>query len=1027
MVGRASGDAETQGEGEERNALRATVRLRGRCGEKGGPSPLGFDVRVHLFASPRLEMVLEPAFFATEAEATLALKEVTLRFRGPWAGSTARFGLQAGESAPVPAAQSPSLLQSGTEAYGSKGAFPFALRDGTGKSLATGERAGGWLSLAGGGSAALFCMPYFWQQFAKGLACDSEGVTISLWPAGEGIEPFVMHAGAGKSHRLGISLGAGASPERWLAPLFARADPEWYCASGAFEEMVARRPARHAAYEAAVDAGFETLLRDTAGYGMENWGDSWQGGYVPGAKTWSNQEWDLVNNWLIPFARTGQRRFLDYAHEAARHFADVDCIHYARNPALLGGAWMHAHTSLRGHQLEPPNFAHAGWVEGLLNLYHLTGDRRGLEAAQGIGGYICRHAPQVERLPPGGPPYGLSIQRPAGWPLTTLCLLYRETGDPVTLQTARRIVDYARRCQDPERGLWDAQTGHEAPYRGGCVFAYTLFRGLRLFADLTGDDRARADYVSAARWIFGEMWRPGHRYLYEQVPLHEPGALVPFTLSEMGGYATRLSRDPIYAAIAFDALREHSAEGPKSWMVGGAARVQWGNGILQQVPRMLWDWERTGLQIEPRVTLAGPASATKVPLERAGRLSLLLRNESDAPLEGLSASCLIRGDWRAEVISCPARLGAHASATVEVACTAPVPLARYELQSDLAHLHVLVRGRQGKRNLAAWGWARLEIAGLLEVAGPASVALKAGAATEVALSVTDGVDARPQVVADVKADVPGLVVGPARVAVVGEGRVRVVVPLSVPAGAEAAKGVLTVALRSGPRRVAFEVPVEVGRFRVVLIENEVGDEWRYPLAALHAYPGIAAEFLPAGSLATAFPDTPEGIAGRWDAVALGDTGTGAAAFTPKQLAALAEFVRRGGGLMTIGGAKCYTAGGYANAPLAGVLPVDLSDGSYAMGEIGVDVLEKAAVFFEGYDPVFPRFGAHQRLREKAGTRVLARFSDGTPFAVLGTAGRGRVLSLGAIWNHGSGKAFREWPAYGRFIGRCVRWIARDLE
>ena len=118
----------------------------------------------------------------------------------------------------------------------------------------------------------------------------------------------------------------------------------------------------------------------------------------------------------------------------------------------------------------------------MLTVYHLTGDRRGLEAARGIAEYICRHAPQVESLPESGPAYRLAIQRSAGWPLTTLCLVYGETWEPVFLQTARRIVDYASRAQDPQRGIWDAQVGHEPPYRGGCVFAYTLFRGLRLFA-----------------------------------------------------------------------------------------------------------------------------------------------------------------------------------------------------------------------------------------------------------------------------------------------------------------------------------------------------------------------------------------------------------------------------------------------------------------------------------------------------------------------------------------------------------------
>jgi len=412
---------------------------------------------------------------------------------------------------------------------------------------------------------------------------------------------------------------------------------------------------------------------------------------------------------VMAYVRTGQRRYLDFAHEAARHFADVDCIHAAIHPGLVGGSWMHAHTSLRGHQLEPPNFAHAGWVEGLLNVYHLTGDRRGLDAARGIADYICRHAPPTDHHGPDGPAYHLSIQRPAGWPLTTLGLLYRETWEPVYLQTSRRIVDYARRIQDPDRGIWDAQVGHEVPYRGGCVFAYTLFRGLRLFYDATGESRARQDYLHAARWIFGEMWRPGHLYLYEQCPLHEPGTRVPFTLSEMAGYATRISGDPLYAAIGYDALRQHSAAGVKSWMVDSARRSQWANGILQQVPRLLYDWEQTGLSVDDKVTLRATAPSTPVSAGPPVMVRLMLNNQTAAALEDVSAECLIRGDWKARIVACPSGVAAGAAVAVEVSCQGPSRIALYELQNDLAHVHVLVRYCQGGAAKCAWGYARLDV------------------------------------------------------------------------------------------------------------------------------------------------------------------------------------------------------------------------------------------------------------------------------------------------------------------------------
>jgi len=379
------------------------------------------------------------------------------------------------------------------------------------------------------------------------------------------------------------------------------------------------------------------------------------------------------------------------------------------------------------------------------------------------------------------------------------------------------------------------------------------------------------------------------------------------------------------------------------------------------------------------------------------------------------------------VVRCPPHVAAHGAAEIELSCQAPPPLAQYELQSDLAHVHVLAQYRQGKQEMAAWGYARLDIAKPLEVTRPESVALKPGAQSRLELTVTDGVEAKPKVAISAKTELPGVSVGDVRIVSAGEGRASVTLPLLAAKNAPPATGVLTLDIRSGPRRTTLETPVKVGRFRAALIESDASAEWRYPFQALHAYPGIAIEYLPASQLKVSFPDAAEGIAARWEAVILAETGEGAAAFAPKQLAALAEFVKQGGGLMTIGGMKCYTPGGYAETPLKDILPVDLSDGAYALGDIGVEVLERKTVFFEGYDPVFPMFGAHQRLTAKPGARVLARFTDGAPFAALGEAGKGRVLCLGAIWNHGSGKAFRQWPQYGRFVGRCVRWVARDVD
>jgi len=388
---------------------------------------------------------------------------------------------------------------------------------------------------------------------------------------------------------------------------------------------------------------------------------------------------------------------------------------------------------------------------------------------------------------------------------------------------------------------------------------------------------------------------------------------------------------------------------------------------------------------------------------------------------------MVRGDWAAKVVSCPQTLGPAEEAEVQVECRPPPSLQQWELQSDLAHLHAVVTYQQAGKAGAAWGWARLEVAPPLEVTAPASLPLKRGTEAVLAATALDGIDPQPSFQVTARTELPGVSVGEPRITPTGERSISIEVPVSAAADAQPAAGGLTLEVRSGPRRAEATVRVEIGRFRVALIENDLGDEWRYPLNALSTYPGIAPEFIPPARVADTLPASAAEIAQRWEALVIGDTGAGAESFTPGQLQAMADFVLAGGGLMMVGGMKCYTPGGYAETPLAEVLPVDMSDGSYAMGEVGVRVTEPEFIFFKDYEPGFPAFGAHQMLREKAGARVIARFTDGTAFVTLGEPGRGRTLALGAIWNHGSGRQFRMWEQYGRFIGRCVRWVAHDLD
>src|SRR5947207_15629058 len=118
---------------------------------------------------------------------------------------------------------------------------------------------------------------------------------------------------------------------------------------------------------------------------------------------------------------------------AARHFIDVDTIHYHRErPAWVG--MNHPKNPLHfAFELGGVDLGHT-WTEGLLSYYYLTGDTRSLDAARGIADYLVRRLHASVLL--------ISNPRQFGWPQIALVATYEATGDE-RYKTA--AIDYARR------------------------------------------------------------------------------------------------------------------------------------------------------------------------------------------------------------------------------------------------------------------------------------------------------------------------------------------------------------------------------------------------------------------------------------------------------------------------------------------------------------------------------------------------------------------------------------------------------
>ncbi len=172
-------------------------------------------------------------------------------------------------------------------------------------------------------------------------------------------------------------------------------------------------------------------------YGILHWGDAPDSGYTEqgrgnGAPVWTNNEYDFPHAAMQMYARTGERRMLDYMLVAARHWLDIDICHYSQDVLRQGAQIEHSAHHITG----PVEISHE-WVEGLFDYYHQTGDFFAYQAAIHIGKNILRwlEEPRYHKK-------GEINARETGWALRSLVALYKETYDVSWLEKADFIVGH---------------------------------------------------------------------------------------------------------------------------------------------------------------------------------------------------------------------------------------------------------------------------------------------------------------------------------------------------------------------------------------------------------------------------------------------------------------------------------------------------------------------------------------------------------------------------------------------------------
>ena len=206
--------------------------------------------------------------------------------------------------------------------------------------------------------------------------------------------------------------------------------------------------------------------------------------------------------------------------------------------------------------------------------------------------------------------------------------------------------------------------------------------------------------------------------------------------------------------------------------------------------------------------------------------------------------------------------------------------------------------------------------------------------------------------------------------------------------------------------------------------------------------GLEVEQMYAHDVPGSFPRTVEALSA-YDVVILSDIGANSFLLPPETwltgqkaanpLAALAEWTRRGGGLMMAGGYLSFQGfqgrANYHRTAVEDVLPVRISpfdDRVETPEGVAGRLTDVAHPITDGLDTQWPIMLGHQRLEAREDATVLATIED-NPLLLVREVGEGRTLAFASdISPHWAPQEFMGWDGYGVLFDRAVRWLARDL-
>jgi uncharacterized membrane protein len=204
--------------------------------------------------------------------------------------------------------------------------------------------------------------------------------------------------------------------------------------------------------------------------------------------------------------------------------------------------------------------------------------------------------------------------------------------------------------------------------------------------------------------------------------------------------------------------------------------------------------------------------------------------------------------------------------------------------------------------------------------------------------------------------------------------------------------------------------------------------------------GHTVTFMPNHVAPSDFPTTLKGLQA-YDVVILSDIGTNTLLIHPdtfkkseaknNRCELLAEYVRKGGGLMMVGGYMSFSGidgkARYQRTVLKDVLPVDMVEGDdrvEAPQGVTPKVLDAKHSVFTGIKGAFPKFLGYNQLKPKENSQVLATVGDDV-FIAVAEVGKGRSAAFASDCGpHWGPPAFVAWTYYPKLWSNLVTWLAQ---